>query len=1001
MAQLFVSHSSVDNDLALQLREYLGALGYESVFLDLDAQDGLVPGRAWRELLLANLDACDALLVITTPASNASKWCHAELALARWFRKPILSLIIDGSPPHELTADLQGVHLSSHQIDLDRVRTALAVLGLDHMPHWDAVRSPFPGLRAFDESYAAVFFGREQAIDDLRRLLDPPTRPLHGAIVAVLGPSGSGKSSLVRAGLVPVLRTSPDWLVCEPWTPSDAPLGEMALALSHTAKDHFTDIDIERCKQLLGEPGGMAEYVRTLRAESRANADARVLVVIDQADELVTVTSEAARKEFLGALATSCKAPSPLRVVMTARTDLWDKISGQLSRYVTTARSSVLHLPPLTRTELVRIIREPARRSHLVLEEGLLQRMLENTGSGDALPLLAYTLARMTAATGDDGRLTLAGYEAIGGVRGAIASQAREVAANRTEAEVAHAIVHLVGVGETEPYRRMARASDIPIRHREILDELVGARLVIASEGGDDPIYAAAHEALFHAWRPVVDVIDARKDALRLRGRLERRAADWRDSGSTKAGLLSGFEMDQTREWRDLNHDLLSVEVAAYIDASARHARRIKIVRVAVTAVVACLALSLVLVLVLNARSDRHRAAELFASIGERESVRDPVAAGIALLEGLMLEPDNDSLEHVARALLNSPHRDVLHDATPSQQLYELMAGGEVVAAYTSDGVSLWDTTQSRVHELPDSEAPVAMRRDGRLLVVAEAETLVAYDVSSGEPDRITTFLELADEFVETGGFSPDGATLGVVSHNFVKQGDPPVPDEISLWDMRDPKGPKPISRVSIAGDLVTAIAPLDDGRVLISSENVALRVWDALGDGSMQDLLKRRHLSSPGLDVDAHGQFVLLVGINGALMIDVRSGKTVREFDPPGSVASDTAWTQAGAMSPDGRQVVTFDGTGRGYVFTAENGNLVVELEGGGGDIAASVFTASGLVVSSGQDSTMRLWDPEPAMPDGSLTDALCEAFGSHMDQDSWDLVMGETEFESPCPPP
>lgn len=174
VAQLFVSHSSADNAFAQKLLDALGTLGYESVFLDFDPESGLVPGKAWRDQLFTNVDTSrDG--VVTTP-----------------------------------------------------MRAALVDLGLEQTAAWDASRSPFPGLRAFDESYAAVFFGRDRQTEQLRQLVDPPSRTRKGAIVPVLGPSGSGKSSLVRAGLVPALRPSPDWVISEPWTPTHAPLDEMA-----------------------------------------------------------------------------------------------------------------------------------------------------------------------------------------------------------------------------------------------------------------------------------------------------------------------------------------------------------------------------------------------------------------------------------------------------------------------------------------------------------------------------------------------------------------------------------------------------------------------------------------------------------------------------------------------------------------------------------------------------------------------------------------------------
>ncbi len=398
MAQLFVSHSSADNALAGKVKDALADLGYESVFLDFDPTGGLIPGQAWRDQLFTNLDGCDAVVFITTPTANASQWCHSELALTRWLRKPILALLVDGCPPHSLTADLQGMKVTSDRIDADRIRSALMALGLDQEARWDASRSPYPGLRAFDESYAAVFFGRDRQIDQLRQLVDPPSRSNEGAIIPVLGPSGSGKSSLVRAGLVPALRVSPDWVITDPWTPSDVPLAEMSLALAHAAKLNDADLDVDRCRELLQTQGGMAEYVRELREHGEASPDTKVLVVVDQAEELVTMTTEVERRAFLEALTTSCAAPSPLRVVMTARTDMWDKVAAETTKFAMSVAPTVLHVPPLSRTDLAEVISEPARRSHLTIEDGLVAA----AGRGHRLRRRAAA-ARLHAGA-DDGR---------------------------------------------------------------------------------------------------------------------------------------------------------------------------------------------------------------------------------------------------------------------------------------------------------------------------------------------------------------------------------------------------------------------------------------------------------------------------------------------------------------------------------------------------------------------------------------------------------------------
>ena len=131
MAQIFVSHSSADNPLAVRVRECLGELGYDSVFLDVSPTEGLVPGAAWRDQLFTNLDRSDALVFVGTPTANASLWCHSELALARWLRKPVLSLLFDGVDPHELVADIQGINLASADLSPDAIRPGLVALGLE------------------------------------------------------------------------------------------------------------------------------------------------------------------------------------------------------------------------------------------------------------------------------------------------------------------------------------------------------------------------------------------------------------------------------------------------------------------------------------------------------------------------------------------------------------------------------------------------------------------------------------------------------------------------------------------------------------------------------------------------------------------------------------------------------------------------------------------------------------------------------------------------------
>lgn len=1005
MAQLFVSHSSADNDLAQEVKDCLADLGYGSVFLDFDPTGGLVPGQAWRDQLFTNLDACDAVVFLTTPQSVASQWCHSELALTRWLRKPILALLVDGADPHPLTEDLQGLKISRGQIDRERVRAALVSLGLDQEARWDAGRSPFPGLRAFDESYAAVFFGRDRQIDQLRQLVDPPSRSREGVVIPVLGPSGSGKSSLVRAGLVPALRVSSDWVITDPWTPSDVPLAEMSLALAHAAKDASdtvgADLDADRCAELLRTPGGMAEYVRQLREAGVASSETKVLVVVDQAEELVTMTSEPERQAFLEALTTSCAAPSPLRVVMTARTDMWDKVAAEAGKFTMAVAPTVLHVPPLSRADLAEVISEPARRSHLTLEDGLVQRLVDDTGSGDALPLLAFTLARM-AQEAEDGRLTHAEYDAIGGVQGAVASRAAEVVtAGRTEQDVAEAVLHLVSLTDASVHKRLAPADEVPPKHRAILDDLVDARLVVVNESDGKQVYAPAHDSLFSAWPPLAAFIESRRDDLILRARLERRAADWRDAGATPSGLLSGLELAQAREWRERNPEMGATGVAAYVDASVARQRRGRVVRGAVAAVVAALAATLVVVLLVNASADRRRAEEArrgeLAAIAERELVHDPAAAAAALLRGLDLDGGDGQLRDLARTLLRSPARDV-YRAPGQETFFNLGVGGSTAVVTTSDASLVWDSDREVVREFPQS-GQLTVRPDGRVLVAADnLDGLAVYDLADGgdgAPEPLAVF-SANDRSVPVLAFSPDGSLLAVARRAWV-----------ALWDLRDPSAPRQLgSWRSTAGD-PTALAVLGDGRVLAASDSTRLTVWDALGDGRSAELVPGE--SDGGiqhLTTDSQGRVLVdYPTFDPVALVDSRTGATVASFraqlpDAPVSGLPPISWTSS--ISADGRTVATFDLAGRGYVFDTADGSYLGGLTGGHTSLVSeALFIPDGSLYTTSVDGSIRLWAPRSAevQVSGSPRDELCEVFGDRIDDDSWALAFGDEERRSLCP--
>ena len=231
MSAIFLSHSSRDNAAADAMQAWLRARGHQSIFLDFDPANGIPAGRDWEQELYRRLRVCRAVIVLLSEHWLASRWCFAEVSQARALGKAILPVRIAACADAGLLGDVQQIDLTRDPEEGHlRLAVGLEKAGLDPqaMFEWDPRRPPYPGLLALQERDAAVFFGRDEDIsaglDTLNRL-----RRMAGArLTLFLGASGSGKSSLVRAGLLPRLERDPDnWLPMPPFRPQERPLDEL------------------------------------------------------------------------------------------------------------------------------------------------------------------------------------------------------------------------------------------------------------------------------------------------------------------------------------------------------------------------------------------------------------------------------------------------------------------------------------------------------------------------------------------------------------------------------------------------------------------------------------------------------------------------------------------------------------------------------------------------------------------------------------------------------
>src|SRR4051812_29183008 len=495
MASVFISHSSRDRTLTERVVEQLRAAGFAALFVDFDPEQGIPAGRNWERELYAQLRKTDAVVFLASEASVASSWCLLEVGLARSLGRPVFPLRLQPGVELPLLADVQWTDLTDAEPGLARLLAGLRAAGLDPADSfaWDPGRSPYPGLVPFTPEDAAVFFGRQPETHRLVELLTPTLQRGPGRFVAVIGPSGSGKSSLLHAGLLPRLARLPErWVVVPPLRPGRQPTTALAGSLARAFTDHGHPRPADELAATLQRgPAGLVELAGQL-AGLGANGAGRpgVLVAIDQAEELLTRTGAQEQQAFLDLLGGALHEDSPVWAVATLRSEFLSTAPDRAG--LAEAVNDPLVIEPLSRARLAEVIARPAQRAGLDLEPGLAERMVEDTAGGDALPLLGYTLHELYQRAGPEGRITDADYDAVGGVIGALRHRADRLTDDLDRRGlgtlVLPTLTRLATVtGDEQPTRRRVRCDAFSADERVVIDAFVDASLLISDQDPADP----------------------------------------------------------------------------------------------------------------------------------------------------------------------------------------------------------------------------------------------------------------------------------------------------------------------------------------------------------------------------------------------------------------------------------------------------------------------------------------------------------------------------------
>lgn len=457
----------------------------------------------------------------------------------------------------------------------NELREALAQLTPEARSQVVPEGNPYRGLMVFDAEHCGLYFGRDS---EIRTLLE---RVKTDPLVVVAGDSGVGKSSLVRAGVLPRV---PEWMQDgRRWTtlmlvPGRRPAAAMAALLA----SHAALPEPEVLKWLLDDPAGL---VRLLRG--KLDDDRGLLVMVDQLEELSTI-ADPEEAQAVADLIAWMALPSPsLRVLATVRSDLLSR-AALLPRLGELLARALYFLRPLNRERLREAVIGPARTKGIEFDPpALVDQLVEETmGEDGGLPLLQFALAELWEARENHGRIAESDLARTGGVHGALSRHAEDVLRRLPAAQqkcVRRVLVMLVSPAGTRSQRTDAELGGSDPDVRATIDALIRGRLLVARQAPDGAAYQIAHEALIRSWATLASWLsnDVEKRATRLR--LQAAATEWRTSGQASELLYRGRQLEPVAA---LDPAELGEHELAFVSCSRKAVRRSRWLRIGAAAAV-------------------------------------------------------------------------------------------------------------------------------------------------------------------------------------------------------------------------------------------------------------------------------------------------------------------------------------------------------------------------------------------------------------------------------
>ncbi|MCS7475345.1 hypothetical protein ACFFQW_31405 [Umezawaea endophytica] len=916
---------------------------------------------------------------------KAGRPTYRELSARAHYSTAVLSQAAAGRRMPSLPVTLAYVEACGGQVAEWRERWRRVVA--DQEPRPDGER-PYVGLNAFQPTDANRFFGRARMVREvLARLADQ-------RVVLLFGASGAGKSSLLRAGVVARL-DGPVLL----FTPGEHPLEECAI--------HLGRLGGTPAPSLGGTRFALAEHLRQAVPDGT-----EPVVVVDQFEEVFTLCRDPAEREaFVDALLTAASEEhGRCRVVLGVRADFYAHCTTS-APLVEAMAAGQITLGPMTTDELRQAVLQPAVRAGYAVETALLTELVAHArGQHGVLPLLSHALLE-TWLRRKGNTLTLAGFQAAGGIDGALAQTAEALFAGLTARQQVVArdlVLRLIAPGDgTEDTKRRitwAELDDDP-DVRAVLDLLGGARLVTLDRHNVE----LSHEALVRAWPRLRDWLAEEREGLRLHRELTRATDAWEALDGDSSALYRGTRLVLARQWASRNPTALTARERRLLDASlaadaaeteqARkraHQQKHAVVLLGVLFLLAVTATAYAVSAQQSARWQRDRAlSEIVAAKAVNLRPEDPALAAQLSLAAYRLAPTGEARASLL-ATFPYPYRRLTGHSANLDSVAVGSDGLLLVTAGHDRVARLWDLTDRgrpvRAGTLvghEDTVNGVAVQPGGRVVATASWDrTARLWDATDPSAPVLLSTLGTHTDDVNAVAFSPDGRTVATTSTDRTAK----------LWDVTNPRNPRETTTLAGHGNGVVAVAFSPDGRTLATAsfDNTVV-LWDLTGSGA-RTVLAGHQAPVTAVAFSPDGTRVVSAGQDRvARLWETATGHELAVLRGHDGIV------RAAVFSPDGRTVATGSEDITVQLWSTAGGGRVAELGAHAEAVVSLAFTSDGrTLVSGSDDDTAVLWRiPDVPLEQVDVDDAagwVCRAVDGPVTREQWDAYFPGLPYRPPC---